>query len=69
MKKILKNNIKLIIGIIIGGIVFGGISYAVATGISSGDVTYTANNQTTVQGALNDLYSKAATNINPNNDE
>ena len=67
MKILLKNNIKVVVAFLVGAIVFGGVSYAVATGISSGDVTYTANNQTTVQGALNDLYTKAATYINPNN--
>ena len=66
MKKLLKNNIKVVVAFLIGAILFGGISYAVATGISSGDVPYTQNNQTTVQSALNDLYTKAATYIDPN---
>ena len=59
MSKLVKNNIKLFIGIIIGGILFGGATYVVATSIASSNITYTGNGQTTVQGALDDLYGKA----------
>ena len=59
LTKFIKNNIKLFVGIIIGGILFGGATYVIATEIASGSVTYTSNGQTTVEGALNDLYQKA----------
>ena len=58
--KFLKNNIKLFVGIIIGGILFGGATYVVATEIASSSVTYTGNGQSTVEGAINDLYGKAS---------
>lgn len=57
--KFIKNNIKFILGIIVGGILFGGATYVIATEIASSNITYTGNGQTTVQGALNDLYGKA----------
>ena len=63
--KFLKNNIKLFVGIIIGGILFGGATYVVATEIASSSVTYTGNGQSTVEGAINDLYGKADTWIDP----
>ena len=53
-------NIKLaIIGFVIGAIVFGGISFVVATGITSGEIAYTQNNQTTIESALDDLYTSS----------
>ena len=55
--KIIKDNI---LGFIIGAILFGGIGTVVATTILSSSVSYTNNNQTTVEGALNELYSKAS---------
>ena len=64
MKKIIKNNIKLIIGIIIGTVISGTAVYA-ATTISSSNVTYTSNSQSTVQGALDTLYTRANTWIDP----
>ena len=57
MKKVIKNNL---FGFILGAILFGGIGTVVATTILSSTVSYTNNNQTTVEGALNELYSKAA---------
>ena len=53
--KIIKKNIKLIIGIILGLIISGISVYAVT--VSSSDVTY---NNTNVQSAINDLYNKVA---------
>ena len=47
-----------ILGLIIGIILSGGIVYA-ATTIASSYVTYTGNSQSTVEGALNDLYTKS----------
>ena len=54
--KILKDNM---LGFVIGAILFGGIGTILATTILSSTVNYTNNNQTTVEGALNELYSKA----------
>ena len=65
MKKIIKNNIKLIIGIIIGTVISGTAVYA-ATTIASSNVTYTSNSQSTVQGALDTLYTRANKWVNPN---
>ena len=55
--KIIKKNIKLIIGIIIGIIISGITVYAVT--VSSSDVTY---NNTNVQAAINDLYNRVKEN-------
>ena len=55
--KILKDNM---LGFILGAILFGGIGTILATTILSSTVNYTNNNQTTVEGALNELYSKAS---------
>ena len=52
-----KKNIKLIIGFIVGVILASGIT-VYATSYFAGDVKYTRNNiETTVEAALNDLYS------------
>ena len=59
LTKFIKNNIKLFVGIIIGGILFGGATYVIATEIASSNITYTGNGQSTVEGAINDLYGKA----------
>ena len=66
LTNLFKQNIKLFIGIIIGGILFGGSAYVIATEIASSSVTYTENGQTTVEGALNTLYTRANTWVNPN---
>ena len=52
MKKLIKNNIKLVIGIILGTIISGIVVYAT---IEASSVTY---NGTTVDLVLNDLYSR-----------
>ncbi len=56
MKKIIKIIKDNILGFILGAILFGGIGTVVATTILSSSVSYTNNNQTTVEGALNELY-------------
>ena len=55
--KIIKRNV---IPFVIGAVVFGSIGVIIADTISSNNVTYTENNQTTVKGAIDDLYSKAS---------
>ncbi len=55
--KILKDNM---LGFILGAILFGGITTVLATTILSSSVSYTNNNQTTVEGSLNELYIKAS---------
>ena len=65
MKKIEKGDI---IAFLIGAFLFGGIGVVVATGIASSGVDYTTNennNVATVEDALDDLYTKARTYINP----
>ena len=54
MKKLIKNNIY---GFILGAILFGGLGIVVATTILSSSVSYTNNNQTTVDVALDKLYT------------
>lgn len=57
MKKKIKENI---FGFIVGAILFSGIGTVVATSILSSTVSYTNNNQTTVESALDDLYGKVS---------
>ena len=59
IKGIIKNNVKTIVAFIIGGLMFGTGVYAVVESIPSKSVTYTKNGQSTVEGALDTLYSKA----------
>ena len=56
--KIIKKNIKLIIGLVLGLIISGISVYAVT--VSSSDVTY---KNTNVQNAINDLYSKVGNGV------
>ena len=63
VKKFIKNNIKVVIAFILGGIIIGtGGAYA-ATVLSSKDVTYSNTSSglsaTTVQGAIDEIYEKA----------
>ena len=64
MKKFIKNNIKLFIGIIIGILLCGGTIYA-ANSFNANEIPYTSNGQSTVEGAINDLYTRANTWLNP----
>ena len=74
--KFLKNNLKLIIGLIVGAILAGGIVYAA---ISAREVTYTTSKNAQVQtvaDALNDLYknkketfTKVATDLSSRYDQ
>ena len=64
MKKFIKNNIKLFIGIIIGILLCGGTIYA-ANSFNANEIPYTENNQTSVKSALDDLYTRANTWIDP----
>ena len=57
--KIIKNNIKMIIAFIIGLLISGTAVYATCS-LSASSVTYTKNGQSTVDGALDTLYTKAA---------
>ena len=59
IKNFFKKNVRLFVGILIGGVLVGGSVYA-ATVIGAGEVSYTNNSQTSVQSALDDLYEKAA---------
>jgi hypothetical protein len=68
--KIVKGNLKLVIGIIIGATISGVTVYA-ATVIASSNVSYSNTTSglsaTNVQSAIDELYTKASTWINPNN--
>ena len=64
-KKALKVIKRNVMPFVIGAIVFGSIGVIIADTISSSNVTYTENNQTTVKGAIDDLYSKASTLVDP----
>ena len=54
-----KVNIKVCIAFIIG-LLISGISVYAATVINSTEVSYTSNGQSTVKGAIDDLYNKAS---------
>lgn len=66
--KIVKGNLKLVIGIIIGATISGVTVYA-ATVIASSNVSYSNTTSglsaTNVQGAIDELYTKANTYIDP----
>lgn len=70
IKELFKKNIKLVIGFIVGGIVFGTVGVYAATTLLSQSVYY--NNSTSgatstnVQGALDELYTRASKWLNPN---
>lgn len=64
IKNNLKKNVKIIIGIFIG-ILVTGVSVYAATVIDSTEVSYTSNGNSTVKGAIDDLYSIASSWINP----
>ena len=64
MKKFIKNNLKVVIAFIIGGVIFGGTTLVLAA-IGAGQVTYTNNGQSTVEGALDTLYTRANNWIDP----
>ena len=68
MKKIIKNNIKVIIAFIAGIIISGAGVYAVTVASSavSYDNTSSGASATTVKAALDELYKKAIENINVN---
>ena len=69
MKKILNLIKKNIFGVIIGGIIFGTIGAYAATQLASSSVYYNNANSggssNTVSGALDELYTKANTWIDP----
>ena len=58
-EKKIKQIFILVIGIVISGV----ISAYAATVINSSEVSYTSNGQSTVQGAIDDLYSKATQKV------
>ncbi len=70
IKELLKKNIKLVIGFIIGGIVFGTLGVYAATTLLSQSVYYNNStsgaSSTNVQGALDELYTRASKWLNPN---
>ena len=63
MKNLIKNNIKFIFGIIVGIVLSSTVIYASQLTFASGDVDHKKADGTitTVQAAINDLYSKSST--------
>ena len=63
IKSLFKKNVKLVIGIIIGGVVFGTLGVYAATILASNQVVYDNSSSgisaTNVQDALDELYTKA----------
>lgn len=70
MVRIIKENIKLLIGIIIGAIIFGGGVYA--SSIAAKDASYenksSGLSSTNIQDAVDELYTKATELKNTNTD-
>ena len=70
IKEIIKNNIKIVIAFILGGVVFGTLGVYAATTLLSQSVYYNNTNSgatsTNVQGALDELYTRASKWLNPN---
>lgn len=62
MKIFIKNNITIILTVVVSGILFSGITYAATYSFASGNVEHTKTDgtKTTVANALNDLYGLAA---------
>ena len=60
MKKIVKKNYKILIGIIIGIIISTTIVYSAENILTGGDISYDnkTSGEKTVQGAIDELYSK-----------
>ena len=62
MKKFIKNNIKLLLGGIIGSIITGSLAYVVATTYYSNNVVYNNANSTlsatNVSDAIDELYDR-----------
>lgn len=67
-KKSLSVNIKILIAFILGGIIFGGISTAIAYAITASNASYdnttSGSSATNVQEAVGDLYIR----VNGDND-
>ena len=59
LSRFVKNNTKVLIAFVLGAVIFSGIGITIATTVASSVITYTSNGQSTVEGALNDLYGKA----------
>ena len=65
MKKVIDWILKNMFGFVLGAILFTVIGVVAATSISSAQVKYTGNSQSTVEGALNNLYTKANALVEP----
>ena len=64
IKNFFKNNVKVVAAFVIG-ILISCVSVYAATIIGAGEVSYTNNSQTSVQSALDQLYTRANTWIDP----
>ena len=63
MRKVFKKVLSHGITFIIAAIIFTVIGVVAATSISSAQVTYTGNSQSTVEGALDNLYTNYASKV------
>ena len=59
MKRVIKNNYKIIIGILIGVLLSVTTVYAVEAYIESSKVTYNNHNKENVEEAIDELYEKS----------
>ena len=70
IREIFKKNVKLVIGIIIGGVVFGTLGVYAETILAADQVSYdnlsSGISATNVQGAVDELYTRADKWLNPN---
>lgn len=70
IREIFKKNVKLVIGIIIGGVVFGTLAVYAETIIAANQVSYDNSSSgvsaTNVQGAVDELYTRADKWLNTN---
>lgn len=69
VKSFLLENIKTIVAFILGIVISGGTVYAATILFSSNQVVYTNNGQSTVQSALNELYTRTNSLMNLNSIE
>lgn len=70
MKKFIKNNIKVIIAVIISGVVFTTVGVYAASQILAKDISFTPKNENwevdNLEDAINDLYNNSDSNIKIN---
>ena len=68
IKELIKNNIRLIIGIVIGVFLSAPLAYAATIVYSANEIGYTNSGSqvSTIKGALDELYNRTKKWVNPN---